>query len=162
MTREIIKELYELSSSDTVNGDTVLRYVKVNRLGMKNNFIEYNANEDIDRSRFEEARKHSSSEDEEDDVSPSRTSKEEQGYTDDSYDPTWSKIITPALMNLGYNKEHIEKWRGIFDKAANNSPFANAVQNFFDAVQEGSDSETLKKLAKDIKDTEKKYDKCKI
>lgn len=160
LTREIIKELYELSSSETVNSNTVLRYVKVNRLGMKNNFIEYNANEDIDKSRFEEARKHSSSEDEEDDVSPSRTSKEEQGYDDESYD-AWSETITPALMNLGYSKERIKKFKDAHVKATDDSPFAIAVQNLFDAIQEGSDDETLRKLSKDMEDTMEKNDMCK-
>lgn len=147
------QELYELvaipgSTSAFFEDDDKIcvKYRKSSRLGMVNNFIEYDANSDIENSYFETIRNESESSDDFEDSAPAQRkddnyndggSNEETAGSNTSY---WTSSVMPLLLNLegpqsGYtdtaSKRRI-KLKRAYNKGEN-SDLKNAIDELVSA-----------------------------
>ena len=178
--KTLTSELYELEetlggdkTSMDGNGNIVIRYKKSNRLGLTNNFIEYDANDNLSTSFFEEIR-NNSADDMDDETASEGQSKDEQeqtsGMSDTSQEEsqtftyTWNNKILPVISSLkgpqsikegkagqAYRKE----LKKAMEKADDNSEFAKV----FNAMLEAKQGERQRLMDK-INEIFKKENKC--
>jgi hypothetical protein len=132
------------------NGNIVIRYKKSNRLGLTNNFIEYDANDNLSTSFFEEIRDNSA-DDMDDETASEGQSKDEQeqasGMNDESREEPqtftgfWNTNVIPVLKSLKgpqagkEGKEYRLKLKKAMQEADDNSEFAKAFNNLLEAKQ---------------------------
>lgn len=133
-THKLTQELFEL---DTRNGETYvsggetrIRYRKSTRLGVVNNFIEYNANDDLKESYFTEIRNNSIDSFDDEDTAKSDGREEQQDGDAAFSDMEIKNVFIRTLMNLdGPQAKDSELRKKIFDFAStsNNNKVADAV-----------------------------------
>jgi hypothetical protein len=155
--KTLTSELYELEetlggdkTTTDGNGNVEIRYKKSNRLGLTNNFIEYDANDTLSTSFFEEIR-NNSADDMDDEVASEGQSKDEQeqasGMNDESREEPqtftgfWNTNVIPVLRSLKgpqagkEGKEYRLKLKKAMQEADDNSEFAKAFNNLLEAKQ---------------------------
>jgi hypothetical protein len=154
----LTQELYELvevggEKQFTEAGMTKVRYRKSNRLGLTNNFIEYDANSSIETSYFEDIRSNSA-DDMDEEIATEGQSKDEQEQSAGNSTPSdgseaersftykWNTFILPVIRNLKGSQAGKEgaKYRvalkHALEKADDNSEFAKAFNAMLEAKQE--------------------------
>lgn len=175
--KTLTSELYELEETlggdkTTMdgNGNVVIRYKKSNRLGLTNNFIEYDANDTLSTSFFEEIR-NNSADDMDDEVASEGQSKDEQEQTSGMRDTSkeepqtftgyWNSNVMPVLKSLKgpqsgkEGKEYRLKLKKAMQEADDNSEFAKAFNNLLEAKQSERQG-----LMDKLNDIFKKENKC--
>ena len=155
--KTLTSELYELE--ETLGGDktsldgsgnVVIRYRKSNRLGLTNNFIEYDANDNLSTSFFEEIR-NNSADDMDDETTSEGQSKDEQeqasGMSDESKEEPqtftgfWNSSVIPILRSLKgpqagkEGREYRLKLKKAMEEADDNSEFAKVFNAMLEAKQ---------------------------
>ena len=157
--KTMTQELYELV--ETVGGDKVstdgkggisVRYKKSSRLGLTNNFIEYDANSDVETSYFEDIR-NESIDDMDDESSTEGQAKEDQsqttGYVNpsdntDTFTGQWINVIDPILKSLKGKQAEMSKegrkyrikLKNAIKNAEDDSELAKAFNDMLEAKQE--------------------------
>jgi hypothetical protein len=146
-------DLYEIDDSSTISregsGFKTIKYKKTTRLGITNQFIEYNANDEIRQSYFESIRGTSDAGFEEEDASEDTgkvTQPDEPVYADDEVEITWNTLYREIKKvngeGLGKEAEFRDKLHTIFDNKERN-PLTEA----FDTLLNPEASEDEKKAA---------------
>jgi hypothetical protein len=143
--KTMTQELYELV--ETIGGDKVstdgkggisVRYKKSNRLGLTNNFIEYDANSDIETSYFEDIRNESI--DDMDEETPTEgQAKEEQNQTagfseegPNSFTSVWVPLRKMMLAD-GVEKELLSKFKPILKEGGPDSDLVKAAKEMLES-----------------------------
>ena len=166
-TKKLTSQLYEL---EEIGGDrtfieggmTKIRYKKANRLGLTNNFIEYDANSPLTDSYFESIRNDSEDDLDEENTQQEygRDEQEERGgfSVDPNKKAAWSVIMNEIVVLEGPQKEleYRKKLRAAYQKEDKGSPLVTAFENLLAA---GS-SEDKQKTMDDINKEFKKQNKC--
>jgi hypothetical protein len=143
---KLSQELYELvevagDKTFIEDGKTKVRYRKSNRLGLTNNFIEYNANDVIETSYFEDIR-NESIDDMDDEMPAQGTDRSEQerpvSSPDDAVVNPWdgAAIVMRELEGPQKGKEgksYRNKLRDAYKSAKDNSELKRAVNSLISA-----------------------------
>lgn len=145
----LFQTLYELDRSESekqdIDGNITLKYVRTNRLGLVNNFIEYNANSDINDSFFEGLRTESSdSYSEEEDYSYDKN--KDNGEYDTSLQYTNDSVMEGSIET---------KIKSILQnnliKGQENKKLRTGINKIISAIVESGENEsTLKKAFDDL------------
>ena len=173
----LTQELYELvevggKKQFTEAGMTKVRYRKSNRLGLTNNFIEYNANSSIETSYFEDIRSNSA-DDMDEEIATEGQNKDEQEQAAGNSTPSdggeipftgvWNTNVLPVIKALngpqsGNSKEaraYRLALKNALNEADDNSEFAKAFNEMLEAKQDQKQG-----LMDEINELFKKQDKC--
>ena len=155
--RTLTQELYELVEvgGDKVHseGDSlVVRYKKSNRLGLTNNFIEYDSNSDLETSYFEEIRKNSADETDEE-ISTEGQSKEEQnriseGKTADEDTNADLSLWIKARREMAKvkGKDFLSKLKEIFKQQGSDSELGKAFNELLETKEEDEKKSIISKI----------------
>jgi hypothetical protein len=172
--KTMTQELYELV--ETIGGDKVstdgkggisVRYKKSNRLGLTNNFIEYDANSDVETSYFEDIR-NESIDDMDDEFSTEGQTKDDQDQISGTISPEttftgyWNNEIMPIIKTLKgpqagkEGKDYRLKLKKALEKArkTTNSELAQTFNEMLEAKQEERQS-LMDKINKIFKEENK-------
>jgi hypothetical protein len=148
--KALTSELYELEETlggdkTTMdgNGNVVIRYKKSNRLGLTNNFIEYDANDNLSTSFFEEIR-NNSADDMDDETASEGQSKNEQEQTSEG--PSQSKADDEENMSLwikarremlGHKgNDYLKKLKSVFLQQGVDSELGKSFTELLNAKEE--------------------------
>ena len=165
-TKKLTSQLYEL---EEIGGDktfieegmTKVRYKKANRLGLTNNFIEYDANSPLADSYFESIRNES-----EDDLDKENTQQEfgrdeQEEQSGFSADPNkkiaWSDIMNEivALEGPQKEKEYRRKLRAAYQQQDKGSDLVAAFENLMAANSSEDKQKTMDEINKEFKEQNK-------
>lgn len=154
--KTITQELYELVEnvdgtkvSTDGHGGIAVRYKKSNRLGLTNNFIEYDANSPLETSYFEDIRNASENDMDEETPTEGQSKDEQEKNTgmstpdnDGSFTSFWNSNVLPILTSLKgpqagkEGRDYRLKLKKAMQKADDNSEFAKAFNTMLEAKQE--------------------------
>lgn len=126
-TKKLSSQLYELSERNEDSEEIEIIYKKTNRLGLTNNFIEYDANSELKKSYFENIRGESQ-DDLDEETGQQEMGKDESddigGYSVNSNEkPAWSSIMNEIVLLEGpqKGKEYRRKLRAAYKDAEKGS-----------------------------------------
>lgn len=174
---KLYQDLYKLevglggSKTSEIDGQLKVRYRKTNKLGLVNNFIEYDANDNIDISFFDTIR--NDAEDIEEEETPQDGTTREQEPDEGLYytvrDSEWTEIRNIILKTdspftqkedgrrTDRAKELMVKARSLFlNNKGKGTPIATLWQNFKDS----KNTDDLDQIIKEIEKQESDQDKC--
>ena len=143
--KQLTQELYELvevggEKMFTEEGMTKVRYKKSNRLGLTNNFIEYDANSRIETSYFEDIRNESTDDMDDEQVSQEQGRDEQeqsqsgvQSDTDDTSNSLW--ILARREMLKFHDNKYLKELKKVYQQGTN-SELASAFNDLLQAKEE--------------------------
>ena len=158
--KQLTQELYELEEVGgekmfTEDGMTKVRYKKSNRLGLTNNFIEYDANSRIETSYFEDIR-NESADDMDDEQMSQEQSRDEQELpqsnvpsdADDTSNSLW--ILARREMLKFHDNKYLKELKKVYQQGTN-SELATAFKDLLQAKEEDKKSimERIEKIFKE-------------
>lgn len=151
---KLYRDQYQLVAQDIKEDETEITYRRVQKLGVANQFVEYDANRSIDNSLYMGVR--IESEDDVEDENPEPSSKAEQTNGPEEFeavetDPDWEKILKEFIAGTPWDNTVL---RGIIKSAYNtystggNSELADAFQTLLSSK---SSTEKREEAEKEIR-----------